>query len=421
MEDKMKISPDMWIKLEKSEKDADKVSRKSLTFWQDAARRLRQNKVAMISMIAIIIIVLLCIFVPMFYPITYADQNLNFANIPMRMELYQIDNDSYVYMNKEYKLLNVSTDGTLLSMQPMKKDDVNNRRYIYDFDGQEIVVDYSPYFEAKKEFLALEKKAKKDPTIDLTEAQFNLDNAKKVEITSGGKELTPAMTVRNKTYIWGTDNLGRDMFIRVIYGGRISLIIGFVAAIVNFLIGVLYGGIAGYVGGKVDNVMMRIVDTISSIPVLLYVILLMVVMDSGMGPIIIALSVTYWLNMARLVRGQVLGLKEQEFVLAAQSLGATTGRIMFRHLIPNMMGPIMVSITMQIPAAIFTEAFLSFVGLGVAAPVASWGSLCNDALIGFMTYPYQLLFPAAAISITILAFNLFSDGLRDALDPKQRK
>ncbi len=421
MEDKMKISPDMWIKLEKSEKDADKVSRKSLTFWQDAARRLRQNKVAMISMIAIIIIVLLCIFVPMFYPITYADQNLNFANIPMRMELYQIDNDSYVYMNKEYKLLNVSTDGTLLSMQPMKKDDVNNRRYIYDFDGQELVVDYSPYFEAKKEFLALEKKAKKDPTIDLTEAQFNLDNAKKVEITSGGKELTPAMTVRNKTYIWGTDNLGRDMFIRVIYGGRISLIIGFVAAIVNFLIGVLYGGIAGYVGGKVDNVMMRIVDTISSIPVLLYVILLMVVMDSGMGPIIIALSVTYWLNMARLVRGQVLGLKEQEFVLAAQSLGATTGRIMFRHLIPNMMGPIMVSITMQIPAAIFTEAFLSFVGLGVAAPVASWGSLCNDALIGFMTYPYQLLFPAAAISITILAFNLFSDGLRDALDPKQRK
>jgi oligopeptide transport system permease protein len=147
----------------------------------------------------------------------------------------------------------------------------------------------------------------------------------------------------------------------------------------------------------------------------------MVILGSGMLPIIVALSLTYWLSMARLVRGQVLGLKEQEFILAAQTLGASTKRIMFRHLVPNIMGSIMVSVSMQIPSAIFTEAFLSFVGLGISAPEASWGSLCNDALQGFMTYPHLLLFPAAAISITILAFNLFSDGLRDALDPKQRK
>lgn len=205
------------------------------------------------------------------------------------------------------------------------------------------------------------------------------------------------------------------------YGGRISLIVGFVAAILNFILGVIYGGIAGYVGGRVDNIMMRIVDVVSSIPMLLYVILLMVILEPGLTTIIIALSLTHWLSMARLVRGQVLGLKKQEFVLAAQSLGASAKRIMLKHLIPNMMGPIMVSITMQVPYAIFTEAFLSFVGLGVTAPKASWGALCNDALPGLFTYPYQLFYPAAAISITILAFNLFGDGLRDALDPKQRK
>ncbi|KAF5033502.1 Binding-protein-dependent transport system inner membrane component [anaerobic digester metagenome] len=336
------------------------------------------------------------------------------------MDIYEVDG-SYFYMNGEYYLIDVTSDGTLLKKHPLIKDDTTNKRYIYDFNGKEVIVDYSPYFNAKVEYMNLEKKAKKDSSIDLTEAKFNLDNAKKVEIKAGDQILNPVDRVHNKTYILGTDNLGRDMFIRILHGGRISLIVGFVAAFVNLIIGVLYGGIAGYVGGRADNIMMRVVDVISAIPTLLYVILLMVVMGNGMMPIIIALSITYWLSMARLVRGQVLGLKEQEFVLAAQSLGASTKRIMLRHLVPNMMGPIMVSATMQIPSAIFTEAFLSFVGLGVSAPQASWGSLCNDALLTYMTYPYQLFLPALAISITILAFNLFSDGLRDALDPKQRK
>lgn len=420
MENNLKMSPDMWTPLEKSEKDAEKVSRQSLTFWQDAVRRLKQNKVAIVSLIVITLIIIACIFVPMVYPLTFEDQVLDFANIGMTMDIYEVDGN-YFYMNGEYYLIDVSPDGTLLKKHPLVKDDTANKMYIYDFNGKEVIVDYSPYFNAKQEFIKLERQAKKDPSIDLTEAQYNLDNAKKVEIRVEGKEIKSVDRVRNKTYILGTDNLGRDMFIRILHGGRISLIVGFVAAFVNFIIGVLYGGIAGYVGGKTDNIMMRIVDVISAIPTLLYVILLMVVLGNGMLPIIIALSITYWLSMARLVRGQVLGLKEQEFVLAAQSLGAKTSRIMFRHLIPNMMGPIMVSATMQIPSAIFTEAFLSFVGLGVSAPQASWGSLCNDALLTYMTYPYQLFLPAFAISITILAFNLFSDGLRDALDPKQRK
>ncbi len=420
MENNLKMSPDMWTPLEKSEKDAEKVSRQSLTFWQDAVRRLKQNKVAIVSLIVITLIIIACVFVPMFYPLKFDDQVLDFANIGLTMDIYDLDGN-YFYMNGEYYLIDVSHDGTLLKKHPLVKDDTANKMYIYDFNGKEVIVDYSPYFIAKQEYINLERQAKKDPSIDLTEAKFKLDNAKKVEIRVEGQEIKSSSRVRNKTYILGTDNLGRDMFIRILQGGRISLIVGFVAAFVNFIIGVLYGGISGYIGGRTDNIMMRIVDVISAIPTLLYVILLMVVMGNGMMPIIVALSITYWLSMARLVRGQVLGLKEQEFVLAAQSLGAKTNRIMLRHLIPNMMGPIMVSATMQIPSAIFTEAFLSFVGLGVSAPQASWGSLCNDALLTYMTYPYQLFLPAFAISITILAFNLFSDGLRDALDPKQRK
>jgi len=167
----------------------------------------------------------------------------------MTLDVYEFSDGNYFYMNKEYKLINVAEDGTLLGMIKMKKDDVNNKKYIYDYEGKELIVDYSLFFDAKIEYMKLEKKAKNDPTIDLTEAQFNMDNAKKVEVKLDGKELLPTKSVRNKTYIWGTDNLGRDMFIRVLNGGRISLIVGFVAAFVNFIIGVLYGGISGYMGG----------------------------------------------------------------------------------------------------------------------------------------------------------------------------
>lgn len=421
MKDKNNIPPDMWESLDGEQKKLDEVSRKSLTFWQDAGRRLKQNKVAIVSLIVVVLVVAVSVITPMFWPIKYSDQVLDFSNIPAKLELYEVNPGEFIYVTKAYKAIEVSEDGELLEMCSIKKDDQENRMYIYNFGGKELVIDYSMYLEAKKEYIALEKKAREDPSIDLVEAQIQLDTMERKKILMDGTEIQPTKTVRNKKYIFGTDYLGRDLFIRVVYGGRISLIVGFVAAILNFILGVIYGGIAGYVGGRVDNIMMRIVDVVSSIPMLLYVILLMVILEPGLTTIIIALSLTHWLSMARLVRGQVLGLKKQEFVLAAQSLGASAKRIMLKHLIPNMMGPIMVSITMQVPYAIFTEAFLSFVGLGVTAPKASWGALCNDALPGLFTYPYQLFYPAAAISITILAFNLFGDGLRDALDPKQRK
>ncbi|MBP2645786.1 MAG: ABC-type transporter, integral rane subunit [Firmicutes bacterium] len=180
-------------------------------------------------------------------------------------------------------------------------------------------------------------------------------------------------------------------------------------------------GIAGFVGGRTDRIMMNIVDILYSVPVLLYVILLMVVLKPGLTNIFIALGIAYWLQMARIVRGQMLVIKEQEYVLAARTIGASSWRILLRHLIPNSMGAIIVTMTLAIPDAIFTEAFLSFIGLGVSAPMASWGVLASEGVNSLRSYPFQLFFPALAISITMLAFNFFGDGLRDALDPRMRR
>lgn len=220
---------------------------------------------------------------------------------------------------------------------------------------------------------------------------------------------------------FGTDNLGRDIFIRVLYGARISLAIGIVASLLNLFIGVIYGGIAGFFGGKIDRIMMNIVDILYSVPTLLYVILLMVILKPGLINIFIALGIGYWLQMARIVRGQILSMKEQEFILAARTIGVSKKRILFRHLLPNAIGAIIVTMTLAIPDAIFTEAFLSFIGLGVSAPMASWGVLASEGVNNLRAYPFQLFFPAVAISVTMLAFNFLGDGLRDVLDPKMRR
>lgn len=224
-----------------------------------------------------------------------------------------------------------------------------------------------------------------------------------------------------KQFWFGTDDLGRDMFSRTAYGARISLFVGISAAIIDLIIGILWGGLAALGGGYVDNTLMRIADILHALPYLLIVIMLMVVMGSGLIPILIALTITGWIGMARIVRGQLLQLREQEYIQAAIALGASRTRILFKHLIPNAMGPIIVTMTITIPIAIFTEAFLSFLGLGVQAPLASWGTMASDALPAMRYYPWRLFFPAIFISLTILAFNLLGDGLHDAIDPKLRK
>ncbi len=304
----MEYTADMFKPVEKDIESAEAIVRPSVTYWQDAWRRLKQNRLAMVGLWVIVAITLIAVFGPMLSPYSYSDQSLF---------------DQNMYITKEHWL--------------------------------------------------------------------------------------------------GTDDLGRDLLTRIMYGARISLTVGFVASFINLTVGVVYGGISGYYGGHVDNIMMRIVEILSGIPLLLYVILLMVVLKPGLQNILIALGLVYWLGMARIVRGQILSLKEQDYVLAARTIGADNWRIIWKHLIPNAMGPIIVTATLNIPQAIFTEAFLSFIGLGVNAPMASWGVLANDALPSFRTYPWQLFFPAIAISITMLAFNFLGDGLRDALDPKQRK
>lgn len=226
----------------------------------------------------------------------------------------------------------------------------------------------------------------------------------------------------NKEHWFGTDSSGRDLFTRAWYGARISLFIGLMAALIDFFVGVLYGGVAAIRGGRTDSILMRFAEILYAIPYLLMVILMMVVLERGIWPIIIAMSITGWIPMARLVRGQMLQLKEYEYIQAANALGAGTWWILRKHMIPNTMGPILVNITLTIPTAIFAEATLSFLGLGVPAPEASWGTMTSDALGSILIGNfYQLFIPAFLISLTMFAFNVFGDGLRDALDPRLRK
>ena len=222
-------------------------------------------------------------------------------------------------------------------------------------------------------------------------------------------------------HIFGTDGLGRDTFTRVWYGGRISLTIAVTAVAINCVVGIIYGGISGYFGGMLDNIMMRFVEILNGIPYLLIIILLSMVMPKGIVTIIVAYSSVGWIGMARLVRGQIISLKEQEFVVAAKTMGASATRIISKHLIPNLLSIIIINLTLSIPNAIFTEAWLSFIGLGVPVPQASWGTLASDASNVFRYFPNQLVVPGIFISITMLSFNLLGDKLRDAFDPKLRR
>ena len=258
-------------------------------------------------------------------------------------------------------------------------------------------------------------------------APFTYSEMEQKYIAQGGERFP---------HIFGTDEQCRDYFIRVVYGTRISLFIGFFASIIVLIIGMLYGSISGYMGGRTDLIMMRIVDIIYSLPDMLMIILLKVVLDerlrfppgslldrmgTSMVSLFIVFGLLYWVGMARLIRGQILSIKQNEYVLAARSIGAKPGRIIRKHILPNCLSVIIISTALQIPSAIFTESFLSFVGIGVKAPMPSLGSLANAAREGLQSYPYKLIFPAIIICLIVLSLNLLGDGLRDAFDPKLKR
>ena len=258
-------------------------------------------------------------------------------------------------------------------------------------------------------------------------APFTYSKAEQKFIDEGGTRFP---------HIMGTDEQCRDYFIRVIYGARISLVIGFFASIIVLIIGMIIGSISGYAGGKVDLILMRIVDIIYSLPDMLVIILLATVLNqvlvfksgsalaalgSNMVSMFIVFGLLYWVGMARLIRGQILSIKENEYVLAARSIGAKPGWMIRKHILPNCLSVIIVSTALQIPSAIFTESYLSFIGLGVNAPMPSLGSLANSARQGLQTYPYKLIFPALMICLIVLSLNLLGDGLRDAFDPKLKR
>lgn len=331
------------------EKFMQQRMRESTTFFKDGMRRLSRNKIAMASIIILVLIVLISVFVPMFYPYSYDEQ---------------------------------------LGVIPGQNADSSYNNL-------------APFEYGKTELERIEN----------------------------GEKIFP--------HIFGTDAHGRDYAIRVIYGTRISLSVGFFASIIVLIIGLIYGSISGFYGGKVDLIMMRIVDIIYSLPDLLIIILLSVVLKARLEPLIegtvlsklgtgmisifIVFALLYWVSMARMVRGQILSIKQQDYVLAARSIGARGGHIIKKHMIPNCISVIIISVALQIPSAIFTESFLSFLGLGVSMPMPSLGSLASEALDGIYSYAYRLVIPAITICLIVLSLNLLGDGLRDAFDPKLRK
>lgn len=386
------IAPDMWSKVPPGAAAATPPP-PAPTYGQEVRRRLWANKPAVISIVFIVALVLAAFFGPYFSPYTYYQQDLKLANIPPAFETYAVtasdgETTRFFLNASNFNLYEVDAEGHVLGLLRGGRKDMIKKSQPFSFGDQNVTLDYS-------------------------RLPVRL-------VLEDGNELRPSGWSWNRTYLFGTDQLGRDILVRQLYGAQISLTVAFVATLVNFFIGVFYGGIAGYLGGRVDAVMMRIVEIISTIPLTLYVVLLMVVFDSGLLSIIVAIGSVFWVDMARIVRGQILSLKSQDYVAAARTMGASPARILTRHLLPNSIGPIIVTLTMLIPSAIFIESFMSFIGLGVTPPLASWGSLTSEAVETLRAYPHQLFFPAAAISLTMFAFNFLGDGLRDALDPRLR-
>lgn len=432
IEDLLKeISPADFAPATKEERDDFIQERQSVSYWKDAWRRLKKNVVAMVALGVIVFLVLFAFVGPYLipygyeqfnkgaenlYPYHYAleDQKRLEAEIAARTETEVLDVDQMIAKAEE----EAAARGEKLSS--VDKAKIKAQAKVASKKSAEASEDVDP--NALRKELGIKRRL------------FGY-SAAELERKAGGEHVFP--------HIFGTDMYGRDILVRVMYGARVSMAVGICAALLVLCIGAVYGSISGYCGGKVDAVMQRIVELIYSVPEMLVVLLIATALkpilteyvNTGSGPLksfvntlgpnlismFIAFGMLYWVTMSRIIRGQVLQLKQQEYVTAARALGASGGRIIRQHLLPNCIGQIVVTTCLQIPSAIFLESFLSYLGVGVSAPLPSLGSMATDALSGMYTYTYRLIVPSIILSIMILAFNLFGDGLRDALDPKLKK
>ena len=414
IENLLELTPEDFALATNEQKEGAITDRESTSYWKDALRRLRKNKVAMVALGVIIFLILFAFVGPLLVPYGYEQFNSGAENLyPWHYSLEDQAILDSVSGNQEEKLAAAIEKATKEKGAELDAIELATLKAVV---GQKIdIVEF-----------------KKENNIHLKLFGYSINELKRME---SGEKVFP--------HVFGTDKNGRDIMVRLMVGTRISMLIGICAALLVLLIGATYGSISGFFGGKVDAVMMRIVELIYAIPEMLVVLLLSTALkpalihfqDSGngffqslvgtMGPNLISMFVAfgllYWVTMARIIRGQVLQLKEQEFVTAAKALGASSGRIIKRHLLPNCVGQIVVTTCLQIPSAIFLESFLSYLGVGVSAPMTSLGSMASDALSGITTYGYRLVIPAVILSVMILSFNLFGDGLRDALDPRLKK
>ncbi len=443
--------------------------RPSSTFFKDGIRRLLKDKVATISFIVIIVLTVCSIVLPMVWPYRY-DQQLGLQlGKPVDASYNNVSPGNYGD-SEEIDLLGKANVHEIVIEAPMNAKNRTEEMVKGEAKAraEAILAEFNSGDRSEASFAALKKHSTEEALASFLAIRYNhvekavhadfeaatsdwiwdvgffggaKNEAGDVAIVEGsdGYHVVYLTGYVGDTesifpHFFGTDNAGRDYFIRVIYGMRVSLAVGFFASIIVLLIGMSVGALAGYVGGKVDLVIMRIVDIIYSLPDMLMVILLAAAFKSTLGELIdgtflqaiggniislfIVFALLYWVSMARLIRGQILSLREQEYVLAARAAGAKGGWIIRKHLIPNCISVIIISTALQVPSAIFTESYLSFIGLGINAPMPSLGSLANDALNGINTYGYRLVIPAVVISLIVLSLNLFGDGLRDAFDPK---
>jgi len=425
----LNIDPQKFTLVGKNLEAAQRINRPSMSYFQDAMRRLKKNKVAIASFWVLIFLIVMSLIGPVIsYHVnghTYRDQELvNKNQTPIMSNARSITmtaNDVFEYAKYKPNFRKTSIKFTgveLVGTGEIAFKVGSESEEGWQGDKKEYIVSVTVEEGDSWDTIIQKLNARAEEILasdpDFRGVKFE-KSGNTLKITSIGK------TWFNTRYWFGTDELGRDMFTRLWEGGRISFLIAFVSVFVTVIFGVIYGGISGYIGGRLDDILMRIIEILMTVPDLIYTILLLQVMKPGIMPIIVVLIATGWMGMARLVRGEVMRLKNSEYVIASKALGADSKRLIFRHLIPNAMGPIIVNMTMMIPRMIFAEAFLSFIGLGVQPPYASWGVLANEGAKIFRQYPHELLFPAIAISLTMLAFNLLGDGLRDALDPRLRK